>query len=112
MSCDLYNDQLKIINDIGINYVKIGNTFYTDSKNSLKIIEFCKKNNLKILGIETFTLVLSDELMIQPNMKDDIYYFKKKKKRPDNTYNFDVAERFISDKSNKDLLFEVDFEVE
>ena len=89
---------------------KIGKIFYTDAENSLKLIECCRKSNRIILGIETFRIFIENRIMIQPNMKDDIYYSKKYEKLSDGNYHWDVAEQFINDNANKGLVFEVDFE--
>lgn len=101
--------KLKLFDRFGGDYLKIGNIFYTDAENSLKLIEYCRKDNRIILGVETFKVFVSEMIMIQPNMEDDIYYDKKYEKLGDGNYNWDVARQFIVDKSNKGFVFEVDF---
>ena len=103
-------DQLEIFNAFGGNYMKLGYTFYTDAVNSLKLIEFLRKKNLIILGIDTCRVFIKESIQLQPSMKDDIHNSKKYKQLPDATYHWDVAKQFINDKRKKHLVFEIDWE--
>ena len=103
-------EKLEIFNALEGDYMKLGYTFYTDVVDSLKLIDFLKKKNLIILGIDSFKVFVGERIMLQPSSDDDIHNSKKYKKLPDGTYHWDVAKQFINDKCKKHLIFEIDWE--
>jgi hypothetical protein len=111
MSKNLLKIQTIIFNSFGGNFIKLGNSFYTAANDSMKLINFCEKHNMIILGIETFKLFISNKISIQPNMEDDIYYSEKYKKNNKGNYQWDIARQFIKDKQHKNVIFEVDFDI-
>ena len=102
-------DQLEIFNAFEGDYIKFGNSFCTDAVESLNFIEFLRKKNLIILGIDTFNVFIEESIKLQPNSDEDIHNSKKYKKLPDGNYHWDVAKQFISDKRKKHLIFDIDW---
>jgi hypothetical protein len=111
MSNEIYILQSKIFFEFTGNFIKIGMVYYTDARNSLLLIDFLKKKDLIITGIDTFFLIQDNNLFIQPNMEDDIYYDSKYNKLHDGNYDWEVAKQFIEDKAKKNIIFEIDFNV-
>jgi hypothetical protein len=102
----------KVFSDFEGNYIKRREMFFTDVDNTLLLIDYIKKLNLKIDGVDGYFLTIKNNgIYIQPVGEYTIHNVTAFPQMPDKCYDWDVAAAFvrsIQEEKVDNLVFEVD----